>query len=121
MVKCCDIHSGMLRTKIQIQRLTAVPDGEGGQSDIWASDPAEGVLAHIKPLSGGERWQADRTVPGNKYRIIIRFRGDANGNPYYTSADKVLNNGREWGIMSVTDVDFRRRWIEIIAVENEPS
>lgn len=120
-MKCCDVNSGLLRTKIEVQRLTATGDGEGGQTDVWTSDPVGGVYAHVKVISGNERWIADRTTPGNKYRIVIRHRDDGSGNPYYSSKDRVLINGKEWGILSVTDVDQRRKWIEIIAVENEPS
>lgn len=121
MVKCCDIKAGDLTRLIEIQRFTATPDGEGGQTDTWAADPPGGIWASVKALSGGERWIADRTTPGNKYRIVIRHRDDGSGNPYYSGADRVLLNGRELAILSVVDVEGRRRWNEIIAVENGKS
>ena len=121
-MKCCDISAGMLREKIVIERNTPASDGEGGFTDAWAADPAGGVWAHIRASGGGlERFFAERVTPGNRYKAIIRFRGDGNGAPYYTIADRVQYKGRELAIESVIDVDQQERYLELELLENKAS
>lgn len=120
-MKCCDITAGMLRSLITLERATSTPDGEGGFTDTWAQDPPGGVWAHVKPMSGSERWFADRITPGNRYRFVVRFRGDANGAPYYSAKDRIVYNGRTYGIEAVVDIDDAGRFLEIMAVENKAS
>ena len=121
VTKCCDISAGMLDTKITIERSTTSSDGEGGLTDAWAADPAGGVWAMVKAMSGAERWFAQRVTPGNRYRFVIRYRGDGNGAPYYSARDRVVFQGREYGIESVVDVDTQGRYLELMAVENKAS
>ena len=120
-IKCCDITSGKLNAEITIQRNTPASDGEGGFTDAWAADPSGGVWAMVKPMSGSERWFAERVTPGNRYRMIIRFRGDANGAPYYSAEDRVQYKGRTYAIESVIDLEDESRYIEITALENKAS
>ena len=120
-MRCCDISAGMLSSKITIERSTNTPDGEGGFTDTWAADPVGGVWAMVRAAGGAERWQADRVTPTNRYRFTIRFRGDANGAPYYSARDRIIHNGREYGVESVVDVDDERRYLEITATENKAS
>ena len=111
----------MLRTLITIERLTSTADGMGGFTEVWTADPTAGVYAFVKFMSGTERWEADRVHPGNLVRAIIRFRGDANGAPYYTSGDRVMIRGREYGITAVSDIEFVQKWIQIEMFEGQPS
>ena len=120
-MKCCDITSGKLNTLITIERNTPSPDGEGGFTESWAADPVGGVWAWVRAVGGSERWMAERVAPGNRYRIVIRFRGDGNGAPYYGIGDRMQINGRELGITSVVDVEGESRYLEIMAMENAPS
>jgi SPP1 family predicted phage head-tail adaptor len=123
MVKCCDISSGDLSERVTIERNTPTADGEGGFTDTWAADPAGGVWAKVRAVGGSERFFADRLQPGNRYRFVIRFRGQASnpGAPYYSADDRIVYNGREYGIESVVDVENRRRFLEIVAMENKAS
>lgn len=120
-MKCCDITASKLKSLITIQRNTPTSDGEGGFVDVWAADPEGGVWAMVRPVGGAERWFADRIQPGNRFRIIIRFRGDGNGAPYYSAEDRIQYNGRTYGIESAVDIDDEKRYIEIMAVENKAS
>lgn len=120
-MKCCDITAGKLSTLIELQRNTPASDGEGGFTDTWAADPPGGVWAMTKAVGGSERWFAERVTPGNRYRFVIRFRDDGNGAPYYSAADRIVYNGRTYGIESVVDMEDERRYIEITAVENKAS
>lgn len=119
--KCCDIRAGDLRSLIQIERNTPTSDGEGGFVDAWAADPAGGVWARVRASSGAERFFAQRLTPGNRFKFVIRFRGDANGAPYYSADDRIIHNGRTYGIEGVVDVEDDRRYLEITAVENKAS
>lgn len=120
-MKCCDITAGKMRSKITLERNTPASDGEGGFTDAWAADPVGGVYAMVKAMGGSERWQAERITPGNRYRFVIRYRDDGSGGPYYSARDRVIHNGREYGIESVIDVEDERRYLEILAVENKAS
>lgn len=120
-VKCCEITAGMLRSKVEIERVTNTPDGEGGFTSAWAADPVGGVWAMVRPVGGSERWAADRVTPGNRYRFVVRFRGDGNGAPYYSAEDRIAYKGRTYGIESVIDMEDEERYLEIVAIENKAS
>lgn len=118
-MKCCDIHSGKLKSKITIERLTDVPDGSGGSTRTWATEGTP--FAIWKGLSGGERWLAMRVSPANRFRAIIRFKGDANGGPYYSGADRVVYRGRTYAIDSVIDMDDEQKYLELMLTETKAS
>ena len=118
-MKCCDMNAGMLKTSIVIQRKTRTPDGKGGVVDGWATEAT--VFASWKGLSGSERWQAMRVSPVNRFRAVIRFKGDANGAPYFTGEDRVLFRTRYYNITSVVDVDDAQTWLEFSLTETSPS
>ena len=120
-IKCCDITAGKLNALISIERVATTPDGEGGFTEAWTADPVGGVWAMVKPMSGSERWFAERVTPGNRYRFVIRFKGDGNDAPYYSAADRIVYKGRTYGIESVVDIEDEQRFLEIIGLENEAS
>lgn len=125
-MKCCEMHSGLLRFPIIIERVTETPDGAGGVTRAWAADPAGGVYAFWEVKKGefqftAERAHGDRLVSYGRYRAVIRFRGDDNGAPYYTSADRVLFRGQYYNIEAVTDADGGQRWLELALMLSEPS
>lgn len=121
MTKCCDIHAGMLKERVTLQRKTRTPDGVGGAANSWTADPTEPVAASVKPLTGTEALEAMRLNQRVNYRVIIRFRGDGNGGPYYKVGDRMLWRNRYHNIISVFDVESESRWIEMLVVEGQPS
>lgn len=121
MVKCCDISAGKLRTKIYIERRTRTSDGMGGFTDSWTRDPIQGVFADVRALTGTERDEAGRVHTGNLMRAIIRYRGDALGAPYYSGNDRVIIRGREFGILSVMDIEFRQKYLQLSIFESKPT
>lgn len=120
-MKCCDIHAGMLRNRITIERRTTTADGYGGTTESWAADPATPITAYFKALSGTEVYAAQRIAPRSRFRCIIRFRGDVSRNPYYTPNDRLVFRGRYYNILNVVDVEMRNRWIELLLNEGAPS
>lgn len=120
MVTCCGPYAtGDLRSKITIQRKTRVADGAGGATEAWA-DVAT-VWAKWEPLRGSEMWRAQRISPLVQIKAAIRFRGDANGAPYYSIADRVLYRGRYHSVVAAIDPDDRQQWIELMLTEGAPS
>lgn len=121
MVTCaCDkIAARDLTERLTIQRKTRTADGQGGYSETWATIGTP--YGMVRGLGGGERWQAMRVSPQNRFRAVIRFRGDANGAPCYSAADRVRWRGREYAVESVIDMESRRKWLELILVEGAPS
>lgn len=117
MVACksCGYGAGDLRSKITIQRKTQAADGMGGVLDTWAAEATPWAM--WKSLSGSELWSAQRLNPMVKVKAVIRFKGDANGAPYYTPADRVTYRGREYAIVDVRDPDDRQEWLELMLTE----
>jgi len=118
-MNCCKYHSGLLKSKLLIERKTRVSDGMGGFTETWAT---EGVVwAQWKALNGAERYHAMRLGSEPRAKAVIRFRGDSYGAPYYSGRDRVLHKGRYWNIESVIDPDDRQEWLELNLVEGQPS
>jgi len=121
-MKCCDINSDTLNVKVFIEKKTRVSDDRGGATEIWKEDPKGGVWAGVKNLAGTERWEAMRMHPGNLIRIVLRFRGDSLGAPFWTSADhRVKIRGRIYGILAIMDVEMRQQWLKMDLFESKPS
>lgn len=125
-LKCCDINSGMLRSRIIIERKVKTSDGMGGFTETWSADPAGGVWANWQGYKGtaqynSEEFRAMRQTPINRFRVIIRFRGDSYGAPYYNEADRIIHRGREYGIESLLDVEDAQQWIELTAIQGRAS
>ena len=118
-MKCCDINAGKLKSKITIERATDTADTSGGSIRVWATEGTPRAM--WKGLSGGERWQAMRVSPENRFRAIIRFKGDANGAPYYSASDRVKYRGRTYSITSVMDMDDEQKYLELMLTETKAS
>lgn len=120
--KCCSINVGMLKTRVYLEKKTRTADGRGGFVETWAEDPPGGVMADVRILTGTERYEGMRMVPGLLIRLTMRFRGDAYGSPYWSSISHRLRiRNRIYGILAISDMDFERRWVVMDALENRPS
>ena len=125
-MKCCDIHAGQLRALIKIERKVRTPDGMGGFTEVWTADPPAGVWAEWKGYEGtsqfnSEEWHAMRQTAVNRFRVVIRFRGDAYGAPYYNEADRVIYRNREYNIESILDVEDAQRWLKMTCIAGRAS
>ena len=122
MVACCDITANKLRNLITIEALSLSTDGQGGHTSTWTADPVGGVYAWIKDGSGSEQLEADRKTSNNFRTAIIRFRGNAQGAPYYEATTfRVVFQGRYYNITSVQDMEMAGKWLRILMVEGDPS
>lgn len=93
--------------RITLQRVTRTQDAGGGSAESWA-DLAT-LWAQVRPLSGGEMADGQRVSAQTRFKAVIWWKGDENGAPYYTAADRVVWQGREYGIESVTPIGRNER------------
>lgn len=110
---------GKMDQRITLQRKTRVSDGMGGYDETWA-DLAT-VWAWVRPLASREIWEAMRVSAETRFKAVIRFKGDASGAPYYTSADQVVWKGRTYGIERIVQTGNRNEALEILMIEGAPS
>lgn len=116
-MKCCEVHAGMLTERVTFESQVRVPDGLGGFVETWSTDGQGRVPAFISPLSGTEAYRAMRIAPTATYRLYTRFKADANGQPYYTPAFRVVHKGRYYNILTAFDLEMQGRWIEMLLNE----
>lgn len=109
---------GRMDQRITVQRKTRTSDGMGGFTEAWTNLAT--VYADIRPLGSREIWEAMRVSAETRFRARVRWREDANGAPYYTSADRISWRGRIYGIDRVVEMG-RRDGLEIMMVEGASS
>lgn len=109
MAKCCDYHSGMLRTAVSFEREARTADGAGGSTRTWAVISDAPSMGAVKVLSGGERWVSDRTEAQEGIKIVTRY------STAITEKDLVTVAGRRYNINHIENVEFANTWIVIKA------
>lgn len=120
MVQCCDITVADLKTRIVIERRIRTADGQGGQTESWVADPPNGVYAKVQNMSGTKRYEADRTESTNLVNFFVRFRGNANDAPYWdASATRIVCRGRYYNVLSIVDLELKKKWIRIFTQEGD--
>lgn len=107
MAKCCDYNAGMLREPVTFERATRESDGSGGYSEVWKPLAGASDRAHVKSLSGFERFASERVEAGVKVRIVVRYFSGLLEN------DRVKIRDRAYNIRFVNNVEWRDRWLEI--------
>lgn len=109
MGKCCDYHSGKLRTAVLFERETRTTDGAGGWTRTWATVADAPTRSYAKPVSGRERWASERREAVDAVRVVVR----------YTSAiqttDRLTVGGKSYNIERIDNVEFANKWLEITA------
>jgi len=107
--KCSDYSAGMLRTDVVFQRVTKTTDGAGGYTDAWAAISGAPTRAHVKAVSGSERYNSDRVEAGVRYKVAVRYYSGL------TERDAVMIDGKRCNIRFVDNVEFRDMWLVIDA------
>lgn len=108
-MKCCDVHAGLLRHKVEIQEMIRISDGGGGYEATWQT--VAKVWANIKPLSGNETMAAMQLEDRITHDIVIRYRGGV------TAAQRIKYGDRLFNIRSVINVEERNVWMQLRAEE----
>jgi SPP1 family predicted phage head-tail adaptor len=106
-MKCCDMHGGLLRTPVTFQRVTKTTDAAGGFTDAWNTIAGAPVRAHVKAMSGSERYASDRVEATARYRVTVRYFAGL------TEADAVSFAGKRHNIRFINNLEMRNLWLVI--------
>ena len=110
-MKCCELFTGKLRQPILIERAVETPDGGGGNAKEWKVIAQ--IRAYIKPISGGERFQAMRLESNISHRVFIRYRSDL------LPDDRIKFKNRILQVKALVNIEEQDKWLEIYAVEGQ--
>ena len=95
------MRAGQLDQRIVIERLVEGYDELGQPINDWL--PIVTTWAAVEPLVGREYLAAAALVSEVTARVRMRFR------PGITAADRIVHDGKVYGITSVADVHSSRR------------
>lgn len=107
MVKCCDMNAGMLSEPVTFQRRTLTSDGAGGQTETWATVTGAPSRAHVRPVSGSERYASNRTEAIVRLRLVTRY------STALREGDRVQIRGKVHNIRFLDNVEFANKWLQI--------
>ena len=99
------MKAGDLTERVTVERFTATYDELGQPIEAWA--PLFTCWAAVEPLVGREYLAAAALVAEVTARIRMRYR------PGITAADRVIHDGKVYGITSVADVHSSRRELQL--------
>ena len=99
------MKAGALDQRIVIERLVEGYDELGQPINDWL--PIVQTWAHVQPLVGREYLAAGALLSEVTARISLRYR------PGITAADRVIHDGKVYGITSVADVHSSRRELQL--------
>lgn len=100
------VKAGKFNRLITIQSKTRVEDGYGGAVDSW-TDVCK-VWASVEPLTGAELFAAMQSNSEIRYKVRIRYRNDIR--PFMRV---ITNDGKVLEIVSVVDVEYAHRMLEL--------
>lgn len=101
------MKAGQLDQRVTIQRRTMVQNpNTGAMVESWA--PLFTTWAAVTPLVGREYLAAAALVAEVTARVRMRYR------PGITAADRIVHDGKVYGITSVADVHSSRRELQLM-------
>lgn len=101
---------GALRHRVSVWEDVGTIRGPHNQRMPEWKQVAE-LWAAVSPLSGREFFESQKAQSSVSHRIMCRFL------PGIKSTQEIRWKGRRFGINSVTNMDERDAWLEIMAVE----
>jgi len=105
MTKCCDVTAGMLRHTVSLQRVTKTADGAGGFTHTWATIAS--LKAYLRVSGANERTDQERLNMTQRQKAIIRYRADILPN------DRILFEGKPYQIRGISDLEFRKKYLDL--------
>jgi SPP1 family predicted phage head-tail adaptor len=107
------IGSGAYRHLVTVQAPgPAVADGDGGFTESWpAADPPTWFVSIGAAGRDGEARAAGTTIAAATHLVRGRYRADV------TTATRLLLGARVFNILTVRDLDERRRVLELVCAE----
>lgn len=100
-----------LRHRLKLEELQREEDEGGGFTENWV-EVAE-LWADLRPVGGGETLEADRLAGRVTHEVSLRYR------PGVQPAMRFRQAARLFHILTVIDVDERRRWLKCLCEERE--
>jgi SPP1 family predicted phage head-tail adaptor len=100
-----------LRHRLTLEQLSRVADEGGGFTESWVTVAT--LSADLRPISGDERFEADRLAGSITHEVVLRYRAGV------VPAMRFRNGARIFEILSVIDVEERRRWLICRCEERE--
>jgi SPP1 family predicted phage head-tail adaptor len=102
---------GDLRHRLTLEEVDRVSDAGGGFTESWV-ELAE-LWADLRPVSGGERVEADRLTGHVSHEVSLRYRADV------VPAMRFREGSRVFHILAAIDVGERHRWLKCSCEERE--
>ena len=103
------MNPGQLGQRVTVERKSGGRDAWGQPlPDTWT--PLVTVWASVAPLTGREYMAAGAMQSSVTTRIRMRYR------PGITPADRVMHEGRAYGIESVIDIRSQRRELVLMCM-----
>ena len=107
------IGSGAYRHRVTVQAPGAtVQDGDGGYTEGWVdANPPTWFVSLGAAGRDGEARAAGTTIAAATHLVRGRYRADV------TTATRLLLGARVFNILTVRDLDERRRKLEVVCAE----
>ena len=106
-MKCCQITSGMLNRKIELQALVKTTTATGGFTQSWVSVAT--LWAKIKNTSGSELLHADQLGVTSFSDFTIRYRSNIN------EIMKIVYRGNDYQIRHIDNIEELDLWMVVKA------
>jgi SPP1 family predicted phage head-tail adaptor len=100
-----------LRHRLTLEELSRVADEGGGFTEDWVTVAT--LFADLRPIGSDERYEADRLAGRVTHEVSLRYRAGV------VPAMRFRKSTRIFHIISVIDVDERRRWLNCLCEERE--
>lgn len=100
-----------LRHRLTLEELQRVADEGGGFVETWVA-VAE-LSADLRPIGGGENFEADRLAGRVTHEVTLRYRAGVQ------PAMRFRKGARLFHILTVIDVEERKRWLKCLCEERE--
>lgn len=100
-----------LRHRLTLEELSRVADEGGGFTEDWVTVAT--LFADLRPIGGDERYEADRLAGRVTHEVSLRYRAGV------VPAMRFRKGTRIFHIVTVIDVDERRRWLNCLCEERE--
>lgn len=104
---------GELRHRITFQKLTTTTNENGFEVETWENYKT--VWAAITNLHGREYFEAAAVQKENTVKFTIRYFKDPD------TSMRILFQGRQYNIISIDNIKYKNKYIEIKALEVEKS
>ena len=106
-MKCCEITTGMLSRKIELQQLVKTSTATGGFTQSWTSVAT--MWAKIKNTSGSELLHADQLGATSFSDFTIRYRVNIN------ELMKIVYRGTDYQIRHINNLEEADLWMVVKA------